>query len=478
MRNNRCDENWWGACPTRYSVTEDKDSLNPYVQERLFKNLGSYFDNLNKIKNNPVEMEKLKNDLTLAVETINVERAGLIESCKKEKEIDEPQPVYQAVSDYLATELLTLDTDTDCSKSKRELIKALMEPTAKIEGDRVVAKPNEATLAKFKKIIDDDPELVRKINAIMYDRANISAEDLNSANATMGAGIRRALAELIPSDSLSTVCLQPESVPTAADISESGNLFISGISAQKASPCQYIIGQAIESDEQNQCLAPAQMGTILSAIAPLFEVGNALNDSTLEALLSTANRNGNQLKNILMPGCQDRKNLIPMNNVSCASFSMCDESKYIDMDNNTYNGPAGGCYGMERARSEMRLRVFNGITQDHAIGLTVCTTFMKDTSRKTDFCKKAGSGVPNHDNHAMAISGYRCNEGKLEYQVLNSWGGHCPDSGKVANSGVNCERDESDNPTGKFWVKEDILVDSTVGLTQITRQTPPLRSGR
>jgi hypothetical protein len=63
----------------------------------------------------------------------------------------------------------------------------------------------------------------------------------------------------------------------------------------------------------------------------------------------------------------------------------------------------------------------------------------------------------------MTITGYRCHADKIEYEIVNSWGKSCQN-----NRNVECQKDEYDDPTGPFWVKEDALVDSTTDLNTIT----------
>jgi hypothetical protein len=166
-------------------------------------------------------------------------------------------------------------------------------------------------------------------------------------------------------------------------------------------------------------------------------------------------------------------NLIPMGDLSCASFYMCDRNKGVD--NGIYTGPEGGCYNMSSARSMMRMQTIRNINQNKALGIGVCTSFFENPDIKTNFCRDAGDGIEGHSYHEMTISGYRCVEGKIEYEILNSWGGYCivnnNDGVTFKNSAVDCQQDENGNPTGVMWIKEDVLVDSTIDITVVYKRS-------
>lgn len=171
-----------------------------------------------------------------------------------------------------------------------------------------------------------------------------------------------------------------------------------------------------------------------------------------------------------MPECSYKSQLIPLDDVSCASFSTCDRTGKKDYDNSNYTGAKDSCHTIDTARSMVRTKVFNAISENRAMGISVCTSFLEDPNTKTDFCRNAGKGVEGHSMHSMTLSGYRCVEGKIEYEVLNSWGSsYCPvtEEGKTKNNAFDCVTDKYGNPTGRFWVKEDVLVDSTTDINAV-----------
>jgi hypothetical protein len=283
----------------------------------------------------------------------------------------------------------------------------------------------------------------------------------------LGERAQNILNELVPLSQLPLNCQTDEN----DEIRDLGYYLIHGIKKDKSFPCQDLLKQAILSDEKNQCIDPLKLDELAPALAPLMEVEEMMDVFLVDRLASLSSLNGNQIKDLLIPGCRkENKKLIPINGVSCASFTMCDESLYPNMENNTYDGPKGGCYSSERAKGEMRLRVFNGVRNNGALGLSVCSAFMETANPKTNYCLNDVPGVQN-GYHAMVISGYRCQGGKMEYEVINSWGTRCPKSSSDPASGVECELDASGNTTGMFWVTEDVLVENTTAVTQITSQS-------
>ena len=67
----------------------------------------------------------------------------------------------------------------------------------------------------------------------------------------------------------------------------------------------------------------------------------------------------------------------------------------------------------------------------------------------------------------MTITGYRCKENRIEYEIVNSWGTSCED-----NKNIECQKDANGDTTGPSWIKEDALVDNSTDLTTISVKKP------
>ena len=256
-----------------------------------------------------------------------------------------------------------------------------------------------------------------------------------------------------------------------------GAAFYNGILNQKSGVCDaYLensaIMESVKDSNMNQCISVTQLDEMLNVLMPLIKIGETLDQSLVNKMNNPLSQYGKQFKELLLPGCSEKSNLIDMKNISCASFSMCDNSQYLDMSNTTYTGPKGGCYDVGSAQAIVRMNVLNNISSNRALGISVCTAFMDNPTVRTNFCKTPVKGVDGHSNHEMTISGYRCKNGKVEYQLLNSWGKYsgCPVSDGEKNVAIECSLDKEGNRDGKFWVKEAVLVDSTNEISQLSSE--------
>ena len=461
-------KNSGGACPRDLSITEAESLNNSYIQERLFDGLGAYFDHINKIKNNPDLFEKFKDQLALSVETIKSANEDILLDCNKKKQ---KYPVESAISSIIENQFEILNKDnTPCSKARFEQLKKMLTENSIIEEDRIETEIDQAYQSKFKKIIEENAGIKIKVDKYLSDEYtyyNSKAFD-KASSILLGKKIQVLLDDL-GLEEVSKVCPAPAHILNESP-QITGESFLKMMLFDKIDRCHELKDLII--DASPECRPIKDVDLITSALTPLVELGEILDDQMLSKLTSTDARYGNQLKNILTPECRDKQNLIPMNDLSCATFYMCDANKGID--NGVYNGPVGGCYNMSSARSMMRMQTIRNINQNKALGIGVCTSFFDNPDIKTNFCKDAGDGVEGHSYHEMTISGYRCVEGKIEYEILNSWGGHCiinnNDGVTFKNKAVECQQDEYGNPTGVMWIKEDVLVDSTLDISVVTQR--------
>ena len=96
------------------------------------------------------------------------------------------------------------------------------------------------------------------------------------------------------------------------------------------------------------------------------------------------------------------------------------------------------------------------------INISICTGFLNNP----DFDSKMGSecNLSNkHGRHSVNIIGSRCREGKIEYQIQNSWGDTCDAYYNEKNELIYPCNEEQ----GNFWVNENILVKNIVGINII-----------
>jgi hypothetical protein len=458
-----------GACPKSLSATENKLLWDSDIQERLLNGLGSYFDNMNLIKNDPLKFEALKNDLSLAIEAINVEKSALVQQCEERK--SSKFPVFFPLK-YLFEESFHdhLAEPTKCSQAKTDALKKLLSSDSKIEVDRLDIKPSALTMAYFTDMLESDPQIVKDFESFNAT-SNANAEDYPELSKHVGQKLNELLLTLLPDEEVKNGCptTQPGQSPFINDeMDQVSTSFIFQIKYHKNNPCvdllqPYALNYLLDPNKNpNSCLAPTNVEMIMAAIKPLMELEVPINQDLIPTLLNPESRYADQIVRAIMPGCLDQSKLIGLDNVSCAGFPFCDRTGGFN-DSFTYSGPAGGCYGFEHARKMVRTKSLIGINQGRALGISVCTAFMNQPDIKTNFCSGGLPQGEKHNFHEMAITGYRCKDDKIEFELTNSWGSRCGD-----NKNIECQKDKDEYYTGPFWVKEETLVDSTRDITTIT----------
>jgi len=113
-----------GACPQKYSLTENKTMPDREILDLVYKGLGQYFDLIN---GNTTDPEFNKN--FIAVIKLLSEKSALVNDelkkrCNLEKE--EKVPLREALKLVIDKAILSTDSGTDCGKeSKKRLTKLL-----------------------------------------------------------------------------------------------------------------------------------------------------------------------------------------------------------------------------------------------------------------------------------------------------------------------------------------------------------------
>lgn len=457
-----------GACPAGQSILENRTLRDSYVQERLMKNMGTYFDDLNTIQSNPEEAQKFKDQLALAVESLNAERSQLVEACNADK--NAPIPVSEGLKRMIGIELLNLKK-TPCEEQVKNAFKAIL-PRSTIGADRNEIILTDEIKTSLLTLIDGNAAVKAILTKAARGQTLTPAENLSIMD-NFGSILNNFLKNNVSSTEM-TACLGGQYTPSSP-ANVLGTTFVADMKRQKQINCEQEIQNstvmaAVKTAEGNQCIPPARLEVILNAIAPLMEVGSAIDAGMLNTLTNPLSTLGNQLKQMIAPGCQDRANLINMDNLTCRSYSTCQESDLGSI----YAGPANGCTTLPEAKKVIGKKIINGIKQGRALGIDVCTAFMVNPNTVSNFCKNAPAGVSGHSYHAMAVSGYRCVAGKMEYEILNSWGKEsCPiNAAPYKNSAIECVLDSNGRPTGKWWAKEDVLIDNTTRVNDVTSGTP------
>lgn len=114
-------------------------------------------------------------------------------------------------------------------------------------------------------------------------------------------------------------------------------------------------------------------------------------------------------------------------------------------------------------------RIYQELCRNRAVGISLCTGHWRsETVVDSGFCQNDVAGVENHGRHAVTLVGYRTVGERKQIKIQNSWGLSCPflqtstNSIRPAFEGlVECEMDEENMPTGRFWVDEDLLINNS-----------------
>lgn len=465
-------KNAGGACPKSYAVPETVELWSIDLQQSLFSNLGHYFDKMNLIKSDPSKLESLKNDLNLAIESIRLEESRLVRECEDRKSPD--LPVYDAVK-MLIDEQVTdhLVEPNDCTKAKVEAIKKLLTEDSIIAEDRYLVTPRAEILNKFSLALQKDPQIERDLKTYILDEKQ-KLSTFSQLPSGLGNILNNLLEELVPQSEYAAQC--PGIVPGRSglikgDLSDVASNFIYSMKSNKETICKNIL-QSYElqnvldaSKNANSCIQQTNVEMIISGMKPFLDIHAEIEQSLIPQLLNPESRFADQIIKVLMPGCLNPSNLIDVSKLSCTSYPFCDPKKDFN-DSNKYQGPANGCMEKVNAKSNMRTKSIQAINEGHAIGVSVCTAFMHEDKKRTHYCQTPLPNKEKHNFHQMTVSGYRCLAGKMEYEIINSWGSQCED-----NSDIKCQKDEYDNPTGPFWVNEEALVDNATGINVMREVT-------
>lgn len=468
-----------GACAKSDSILENRALLSQEAQVRVMTGLGSYFDHLNKLKKagKDEQVESLNKDLSAAIDFLKKKKEDLKKECASLKA--QKYPINSAIKDFV-TEIgqLSIFEFNQCDKSKLKALKKLSTSDSVINKDNMNVKPSEKLFKDFQTIVESDPEIGKGIEAYLaHQEKKPSDEDLVVAE-KLGNKLNEALLKVVPNSELEGCTPATEGASAFIDSPKTlGRSFFLAIRADKENKCDdvYISEnlKGFEKDKNLNC-SPGNLKIITAALAPIVEVGENIDDKLLSALANTNAVNAEQLIGVLSPACKDPKNLFNLENLKCEEHSMCAEEAQVGVPNN-YAGPKpkgkkfdqNVCYSKEDSVKVFQTNIISAIKKKSVTSLAVCTSFFVQPGKMTKHCNKKVDGVPGHDLHEVVVSGYRCSGGKVEYQLINSWGTSCPVKDKLKNDFFECDTTKEGNTNGRFWVKEDIIVDSTISLSNV-----------
>lgn len=145
------------------------------------------------------------------------------------------------------------------------------------------------------------------------------------------------------------------------------------------------------------------------------------------------------LKGLVTPNCKRKREKVP-NNISCQNIIP----------------------GITLKRDESAEKVISSLRKNLAVGLSICANALIDSSQD----KKRGiyhprgiSCMAGGKAHQITISGYRCVNNKLYFQVINSWGEDCNRVEHNKNAGEECDYAKS-----RSWLTADRVINNSIAL--------------
>jgi|GEM_PF-3999621 len=206
---------------------------------------------------------------------------------------------------------------------------------------------------------------------------------------------------------------------------------------------------------QNACAAYA--GDVTPQMNPFLQQATAVVDRLRQSQFASLPGRGQTLLRVLAPRCADSA---PVRRADLAGWS-CE----------SFN-PSGMSEPKAEILQKGRSWIVERLCNNRPLSISVCTEFMRTevsaadyaARMDTQFCKVRPDDPTKvmHGNHAMAVVGYKTENGRLRLHIQNSWGTSCGVTDAL-NKGITCE------PSGRFWVDADTILNNTLDLSGLTR---------
>lgn len=208
--------------------------------------------------------------------------------------------------------------------------------------------------------------------------------------------------------------------------------------------------------------------TVDAAATDAETIVNALKQTTRPHLIGRTN----PLLNLLAPKCIEQlsPSMARLKNLQCESVSLLPLVKQDDPDitEDFASEPAS------RRMTKSQDWVMQRLCKRQPVAVDVCSGFLQNEgSVDGEFCKNSiGNASRKDSNHAVVIVGYEVLPNRqVRYLVQNSWGRKCTFENARIAAGKNaeCEKDEIDESTGRFWISDRVLLSNSFKLNSVPR---------
>lgn len=208
--------------------------------------------------------------------------------------------------------------------------------------------------------------------------------------------------------------------------------------------------------------------TVDGAAMDAEAIVTALKQTTRPHLLGRTN----PLLNLLAPKCIEQlsPSMAKLKNLQCESVSLHPVAAQDDPDITEDFAKESASRRLAKSQDWVMQR----LCKRQPVAVDICSGFLQNEgSADGEFCKNS-IGNPNRkdSNHAVVIVGYEVLPNKqVRYLVQNSWGRNCPFGNARVAAGKNaeCEKDEIDENTGRFWISDRVLLSNSYKLNSVPR---------
>lgn len=164
-------------------------------------------------------------------------------------------------------------------------------------------------------------------------------------------------------------------------------------------------------------------------------------DQIADALLSSPDQGYEKtLTELLAPTCTEENKIKIPKDLSC-------EDKFINFSPDDFRSAEATRSKIKYETKKFSDDVIKSMNQKTAVGISLCTIFFQENPLYSYNQTKTCNVTRQNGLHAVSVIGYRCQKGKLDYLIQNSWG--------EWNDLNPAHQKES---SGKAWLNEEDII--------------------
>jgi len=451
-----------GACPAKYSLLEN----NP-LQASLLRSLGRYIDFFSG--HEPLEREYFAQNFESLVKKSLDLKERIHKKCIEDKRLGF---IPRKEMDQIFRKIYFSDGNSKCNQKIKELLRSFYTPSSSFSDDQADAELSEESEQMIRELFNSE-ELVKDFDDI-FEKSKTKKIDISlDFNTDL---LFKKIEEFIKKEISPDDCKKEELISFSSKEKQnisfeilSSKYKLSAFECEKIEKYEFLKSLKTKSFEFQDGISECRQDDLNLMTKDFFinfeelqkYFGLGILDQVTQANLNESNL---LLQNVIMPDCQDKDNLISLDSLNCSSITPIISAMDVVCS------PSNECkveINKELVKKIFQDKVFSQLSKGNGIVVNVCTGFMiNPQSPMSNFCRPSADGTSNFTFHAMSITGYTCVNGKIRYEILNSAGSTCPfATGNGAESTFyECQKDLSGNPTGKFWIDEDVLIENTTRL--------------